>query len=122
NQTTVTVAGSQGHLELNVYKPVIAQAVLQSIRLLTDAAASFREHCVEGLEPNRERISDLLSRSLMLVTALAPKIGYDAAAAIAKAAHHNGTTLREEALQSGLVTTDEFDSIVRPNNMLSPSD
>ena len=122
NQTTVTVAGSQGHLELNVYKPVIAQAVLQSIRLLTDAAASFREHCVEGLEPNRERISDLLSRSLMLVTALAPKIGYDAAAAIAKAAHHNGTTLREEALQSGLVTTDEFDSIVRPDNMLSPSD
>jgi fumarate hydratase class II len=122
NQTTVTVAGSQGHLELNVYKPVIAQAVLQSIRLLTDAAASFREHCVEGLEPNRERISDLLSRSLMLVTALAPKIGYDAAAAIAKAAHHNGTTLREEALRSGLVTTDEFDSIVRPDNMLSPSD
>jgi fumarate hydratase class II len=122
NQTTVTVAGSQGHLELNVYKPVIAQAVLQSIHLLTDAAASFREHCVEGLEPNRERISDLLSRSLMLVTALAPKIGYDAAAAIAKAAHHNGTTLREEALQSGLVTTDEFDSIVRPDNMLSPSD
>jgi fumarate hydratase class II len=122
NQTTVTIAGSQGHLELNVYKPVIAQAVLQSIRLLTDAAASFREHCVEGLEPNRERISDLLSRSLMLVTALAPKIGYDAAAAIAKAAHHNGTTLREEALQSGLVTTDEFDSIVRPDNMLSPSD
>jgi len=122
NQTTVTVAGSQGHLELNVYKPVIAQAVLQSIRLLTDAAASFREHCVEGLEPNRERISDLLSRSLMLVTALAPKIGYDAAAAIAKAAHHNGTTLREEALKSGLVTTDEFDAIVRPDNMLSPSD
>ncbi|MDF2115877.1 class II fumarate hydratase [Roseiarcaceae bacterium H3SJ34-1] len=122
NQTTVTVAGSQGHLELNVYKPVIAQAVLQSIRLLTDAAASFREHCVEGLEPNRERIADLLSRSLMLVTALAPKIGYDAAAAIAKAAHHNGTTLREEALKSGLVTTNEFDSIVRPDNMLSPSD
>ncbi|MBN9082489.1 MAG: fumarate hydratase, class II [Rhizobiales bacterium 62-17] len=120
NQTTVTVAGSQGHLELNVYKPVIAQAALQSIRLLADAAASFQSHCVEGLEPNTARIANLLSRSLMLVTALAPKIGYDAAAAIAKAAHHHGTTLREEALKSGLVTADEFDTIVRPESMLKP--
>jgi fumarate hydratase class II len=120
NQTTIQFAASQGHLELNVFKPVIANAFLQSVRLLGDAASSFREHCVEGIEPDRERIAELMSRSLMLVTALAPKIGYEAAAAIAKAAHRNGTTLREEAIRSGLVTAEDFDAIVRPEKMLAP--
>ena len=101
NQTTVAFAGSQGHFELNVFKPVIANAVLQSIRLLADAAVSFADNCVVGIEPNRERLSELMQRSLMLVTALAPKIGYDKAAAIAKAAHKKGTTLREEAVGLG---------------------
>jgi fumarate hydratase, class II len=99
---------------------VIANAVLQSVRLLGDAAASFREHCIEGLEANRARISELMSRSLMLVTALAPTIGYDNAAKIAKTAHHNGTTLKEEAVKSGLVSAEDFDRIVRPEAMLGP--
>ena len=120
NQTTVTFAGSQGHFELNVFKPVIITAVLQSIRLLADGAVSFTDHCVVGVKPNLDRIADLMQRSLMLVTALAPKIGYDQAAAIAKSAHKNGTTLKEEALKSGSVTADEFDAIVRPETMLAP--
>jgi fumarate hydratase class II len=120
NSATVAFAGSQGHFELNVFKPVIANAVLQSIRLLADAAVSFADHCVVGIEPNRERIAELMRRSLMLVTALAPKIGYDNAAAIAKAAHKNGTTLKEEAIRSGKVTAEEFDAVVRPETMLSP--
>jgi fumarate hydratase class II len=120
NQATVTFAGSQGHFELNVFKPVIANAVLQSIRLLADAAVSFTDNAVVGIEPNRERIGELMERSLMLVTALAPTIGYDKAAAIAKAAHKNGTTLKEEAVRSGSVTGEEFDAIVRPETMLSP--
>ena len=121
NETTIMVAGSQGHLQLNVFKPVIADAFLQSLRLLADASDSFRTNCVEGIEANEDRIRDLVERSLMLVTALAPKIGYDAAAAIAKKAHANGTTLREEALASGLVEADEFDALVRPETMLAPS-
>jgi fumarate hydratase, class II len=120
NQATVVFAGSQGHFELNVFKPVIANAVLQSIRLLADAAVSFTDNAVVGIEPNRERLGELLDRSLMLVTALAPRIGYDKAASIAKAAHKNGTTLREEALRSGAVTAEEFDAVVRPETMLSP--
>jgi fumarate hydratase class II len=116
----VTFAGSQGHFELNVFKPVIATAVLQSIRLLADASVSFADNAVAGIEPNHERLSELLQRSLMLVTALAPRIGYDKAAAIAKAAHKNGTTLREEALRSGHVTAEDFDAIVRPETMLAP--
>ncbi len=120
NATTVAFAGSQGHFELNVFKPVIANAVLQSIRLLADAAVSFADNCVVGIEPNRERLDELLGRSLMLVTALAPKIGYDKAAAIAKAAHKNGTTLKEEAVRSGHVTAEEFDAVVRPETMLGP--
>ncbi len=120
NQTTIQFAGSQGHLELNVFKPFIANAMLQSIRLLGDAANSFREHCVEGIEPNRERIAELVSRSLMLVTALTPQIGYDKAAAIAKAAHHNGTTLRDEAIKSGFIGAEDFDAIVRPERMIGP--
>jgi fumarate hydratase class II len=121
NQSTVMFAGSQGHLELNVFKPVIADAFLQSVRLLADASASFRENCVEGIEANEARIGELVERSLMLVTALAPQIGYDAAARIAKAAHENGTTLREEALASGLVDAQTFDALVRPESMLGPT-
>ena len=120
NQTTVTVAGSQGHFELNVYKPVIVDAVLQSVRLLADAADSFRRHCVEGLEADRARIDAQMRRSLMLVTALAPRIGYDAAAKVAKTAHANGTTLREEAVRLGYVTGTEFDALVRPEAMVGP--
>ncbi|MBL8588492.1 MAG: class II fumarate hydratase [Methylobacteriaceae bacterium] len=117
NQATVAFAGSQGHLELNVFRPVIIDAVLQSVRLLADACDSFRAHCVEGLEPDRARIAELVDRSLMLVTALAPKIGYDAAAKIARAAHANGTTLREAALASGLISAADYDAIVRPQKM-----
>jgi len=121
NHTTVTIAGAQGHLELNAFKPVIIYNVLQSIRLLAEAAMSFTDHCVVGITPNNERIAELLEKSLMLVTALVPHIGYDKAALIAKLALSNGTTLREEAIASGLVTAAEFDAIVRPEKMLSPN-
>ena len=121
NQTTVTIAGSQGHFELNVFKPVIIHCVLQSIRLLADAADSFRANCVEGIEPDRARINDLMRRSLMLVTALVPRLGSDAAAKLAKAAHAKGTTLREEAIASGLLSAAEFDAVMRPETMLGPS-
>jgi fumarate hydratase class II len=120
NQTTIAVAGSQGHFELNVYKPVMAYAMLQSIRLLADAARSFADNCVVGIRANEPRIRELTGRSLMLVTALAPEIGYDKAAKIAKAAHANGTTLREEALAGGYVTAAEFDRLVRPEKMVRP--
>lgn len=120
NHTTVTFAGAQGHLELNAFKPVIIYNVLQSIRLLAEAAMSFTDHCVVGITPNNERIAELLEKSLMLVTALVPHIGYDKAALIAKLALSNGTTLREEAIASGL-TAAEFDAIVRPEKMLSPN-
>lgn len=120
NQASVTFAASQGHFELNVYKPVIVFAVLQSIRLLTDACDSFRAHCVEGIKANRDRIAAGVNRSLMLVTALAPLIGYDKAAEIAKAAHKNGTTLREEALRLGFVSADDFDRVMKPETMLGP--
>ncbi|MFZ0494773.1 MAG: class II fumarate hydratase [Methylocella sp.] len=122
NQATIAFAGSQGHFELNVYKPVIAFAFLESLGLLADAADSFRRHCVEGLAANRKRIDELMQQSLMLVTALTPRIGYDNAARIAKAAHLNGTSLREEALASGLVGAGEFDALVRPEAMLAPGD
>ena len=121
NQTTVSVAGSQGHFELNVYKPVMAYALMQSIRLLADAARSFTDHCVVGIKANEKRIAELMERSLMLVTALTPKIGYDNAAKIAKAAHANGTTLRHEAVKGGYVTEAEFDALVRPEKMIGPS-
>jgi fumarate hydratase, class II len=121
NQTTITVAASQGHLELNVYKPVIAFALLQSIRLLGDAARSFTDHLVAGIRPDEARIRELVDKSLMLVTALAPVIGYDKAAAIAKAAHANATTLRQEAIRLGYVTADEFDRLVRPEAMVGPT-
>ncbi|APF38051.1 MULTISPECIES: class II fumarate hydratase [Chelatococcus] len=120
NNTTVAFAASQGHFELNVFKPVIAHALLQSIRLLGDAATSFADNCVAGITANEARIGELMGRSLMLVTALAPHIGYDNAAKIAKAAHRNGTTLREEALASGLVRAEDFDRWVDPSGMLGP--
>jgi len=121
NQTAISVAGSQGHFELNVFKPVMAYALLQSIRLLADAARSFADHCVVGIKANEKRIAELMERSLMLVTALTPKIGYDNAAKIAKAAHANGTTLRHEAVKGGYVTEAEFDALVRPEKMIGPS-
>ncbi|OJY33980.1 MAG: fumarate hydratase, class II [Rhizobiales bacterium 65-9] len=119
NQATISFAASQGHFELNVFKPVIIATFLQSSTLLGDAAASFAERCVDGLEPNRGRLAELLQRSLMLVTALAPHIGYDKAAAIAKSAHKKGTTLREEALTAG-VDAALFDRVVRAEKMLAP--
>jgi fumarate hydratase class II len=118
NHATLTFAGSQGHFELNVYNPVMAYNFLQSVQLLGDAARSFTEHCVLGIEAREDNIKAALERSLMLVTALAPKIGYDNAAKIAKTAHKNGTTLREEALKSGLVSEEEYDTIVRPELMI----
>ena len=120
NAATIDVAASQGHFELNVYKPVLAYSMLQSIRLLADAARSFTDHCVAGLRADEARIGELMRRSLMLVTALAPKIGYDKAAAIARAAHARGTTLREEAIRLGHVTGKEFDRLVRPERMTRP--
>jgi fumarate hydratase class II len=119
NHTTIMTAASQGHFELNVYKPVLAYTMLQSIRLLADAARSFTDNCVIGIEANEPRIRELMERSLMLVTALSPHIGYDRAAQIAKAAHKNGTTLREEALKLG-VSESDFRRWVDPRKMTGP--
>jgi fumarate hydratase, class II len=118
NQATITVAASQGHLELNVFKPVIAVALLGSIRLLADAARSFTDHCVAGIRANEPRIRELMEKSLMLVTALAPHIGYDKAAAIAKKAHQEGTALRDAALASGHVNAEQYDKWVVPADMV----
>jgi len=120
NHTTVTFAGAQGQLELNIFKPVIAYNVLQSIRLLGEAVVSLTDNCILGIEPNVERIAELMEKSLMLVTALTPHIGYDKAASIAKLALKNGTTLREEAVRGGFVTEEEFDRFVRPEEMIFP--
>jgi len=120
NDAAVGFAGSQGHFELNVYKPIIAYNVLQSMQLLGDAAASFSDRLVTGLTANTARIDRLLHESLMLVTALAPEIGYDNATKVAKAAHKNGTTLREEAIKLGFVDAETFDRVVRPEKMIGP--
>jgi fumarate hydratase class II len=120
NETTIGVAASQGHFELNVFKPVIAYCALQSIRLLADAASSFTDHCVVGIRANEPRIRELTANSLMLVTALVPRIGYDKAAEIAKAAHANGTTLRAEAIRLGFISGDDFDRLVNPERMTHP--
>jgi fumarate hydratase class II len=120
NHTTITVAGSQGHFELNVYKPVLAHCMMGSIQLLADVARSFTEHCVNGIRADEKRIRELMERSLMLVTALAPKIGYDNAAKVAKTAHARGTTLKEEAVRLGLVSAAEFDRLVQPDKMTRP--
>jgi fumarate hydratase, class II len=118
NDVAVNIGGASGNFELNVYRPLIIHNVLQSIRLLADGMASFEEHAVRGIEANRARIAELVGRSLMLVTALAPHIGYDKAAAIAKKAHHEGTTLREAALALGHVSAADFDAWVRPERMV----
>jgi fumarate hydratase class II len=118
NHVAITIGGLQGHLQLNVFKPLIGANVLRSIELLSIGMETFAKNCVEGLEPNRARIAELVDRSLMLVTALAPVIGYDNAAAIAKRAHANGTTLREAALASGLVDEATFDAHIRPERMI----
>jgi len=120
NHTAITVGASQGHFELNVYKPLLAHNMLQSIRLLTDAARSFTDNCVVGIRADEKRIDELMQRSLMLVTALAPTIGYDKAAKIAKTAHANGTTLREEAIRLGYLSGEEFDRLLRPERMTKP--
>ncbi len=120
NHSTLTFAGSQGHFELNVFNPVMAYNFLQSVQLLADAARSFTNHCIVGIEAREDNIKAALDRSLMLVTALAPKIGYDNAAKIAKTAHKNGTTLRQEAVGGGYVTEAEFDALVRPEKMIGP--
>ncbi|MBF6869378.1 class II fumarate hydratase, partial [Acinetobacter baumannii] len=117
---TLAFAGSQGHFELNVFNPVMAYTFLQSVRLLGDAARSFADRCVVGAEPRLDNLALGVERSLMLVTALAPKIGYDAASTIAKTAHHDGTTLREAAVGGGYVTDAEFDELVRPEKMIGP--
>ena len=121
NDVAVNLGGASGHLELNVYKPLIANAFLQSARLLADGCRSFEEHCARGIEPNAPRIQELLERSLMLVTALSPHIGYDRAAEIAKKAHHDGSTLREAALALGYVSAQDFDRWVKPDAMIGPS-
>ncbi|MEM9726175.1 MAG: class II fumarate hydratase [Pseudomonadota bacterium] len=120
NDAAIGFAGSQGHFELNVFKPMMIYNLLQSMQLLGDAARAFTDNCVNGIEANRERIDKLLNESLMLVTALAPEIGYDNAATVAKTAHKNGTTLREEAVKLGFVTAEKFDEVVRPELMIGP--
>src|SRR5262249_47508493 len=120
NDVAVGVGGASGNFELNVFKPVIIYNLLHSIRLLADATESFEVHCVRGLEPDRERIREHLERSLMLVTALAPRLGYDRAAEIAKKAHRDGSTLKEAAVALGYLTAEEFDREVRPARMTHP--
>jgi fumarate hydratase class II len=120
NDVAVGIGGASGNFELNVYKPLIVSNVLRTIRLLTDAMESFRTHCAAGIEPRPDRIAAHVGNSLMLVTALAPHIGYDRAAQIAKRAHKDGTTLREAALALGYVTAEEFDRLVRPEEMVKP--
>ncbi len=120
NDVAITVAGSQGNFELNVFKPVMIRNFLHSTGILTDVCRTFREFCVEGVQPNRERIAELVDRSLMLVTALTPKIGYDKAAEIAKKANEDGTTLKEAALSLGYLTEPEYDELVRPEKMVGP--
>jgi fumarate hydratase class II len=122
NDAAVGFAGSQGHFELNVYKPMIAYNVLQAMTLIGDASASFTDNCVVGIRADEERIGRLMRESLMLVTALAPTIGYDRATTVAKTAHKNGTTLREEAIRLGYVDAETFDRVVQPQHMLGPHD
>jgi fumarate hydratase class II len=118
NHVAVTIGGMQGHLELNVFKPLIGANVIRSINLLSTGMESFRERMLDGTEPDEKRIAELMNRSLMLVTALAPEIGYDNAATIAKHAHKNGLTLKEAGLELGLVDEATFDRVVRPETML----
>jgi fumarate hydratase class II len=118
----MTVAGSQGNFELNVFRPVMIRNFLHSVVILSDACGTFRQFCVEGIEANRDRIRELVDRSLMLVTALSPVIGYDKAAEVAKKAHREGTTLKQAALALGYVGDAEYDELVRPERMVRPED
>ncbi len=120
NDVAISVAGAQGNFELNVFKPVIIRNFLHSVNILSDVCRTFREFCIEGIKPNRERIRELVDRSLMLVTALTPRIGYDKAAEIAKKAHHEGTTLREAALDLGYLSEAEYDQLVKAERMVGP--
>jgi len=120
NHNGITMAGSHGHFELNVFKPLIIHNILQSIHLMADASKSFANYCIKGLKADKKRIKSFLDNSLMLVTALSPKVGYDNAAKIAKKAHKNGTTLKEESIKSGLITEKEYDKIVNPKKMIRP--
>src|SRR5262249_23471457 len=120
NDVGATWGGASGNFELIVFKPLVIHNVLQSVRLLSEAALSFDTHCARGIEPDRARIEEHLERSLMLVTALAPRLGYDRAAQIAKKAHKEGTTLREAAVALGYLTAEEFDREVRPERMIGP--
>ena len=121
NHTGITVAGSHGHFELNVFKPMIAHNILQSIDLIGDSTKNFSIYCVKGIKANKKRIKEHLDNSLMLVTALAPHIGYDNAAKIAKVALKNGTTLKHETLKTGLVDEKDYEKIVDPKKMIYPS-
>ena len=121
NHTGITIAGSHGHFELNVFKPLIAYNILQSIDILADSVKNFSLFCVKGIKANKKKIKEHLDNSLMLVTALAPKIGYDNAAKIAKQALKNGTKLKVEAIKSGLIKEKEYDLLVNPNKMIQPS-
>ena len=121
NHNGITMAGSHGHFELNVFKPLIIHNILQSIEIMSDSAKTFSNYCVKGIKADKKRIKNLLENSLMMVTALAPKIGYDKAAKIAKAAYNNGTTLKEEVINSGLVNEKEYDKIMSPIKMTRPS-
>jgi fumarate hydratase class II len=120
NDAAVGFAGSQGHFELNVYKPMMAYNVLQSMQLLGDASVAFTDNCVSGIQANTGNITRIMNESLMLVTALAPEIGYDNATTVAKTAHKNGTTLKEEAIALGFVDAETFDRVVRPELMIGP--
>jgi fumarate hydratase class II len=120
NNAAIAFAGSQGHFELNVYNPMMAYNFLQSVQLMSDAAVSFTDNCVVGIEPRLDNIRSGVERSLMLVTALNERLGYDACAKIAKTAHRNGTTLRDEAVGGGYLTDEEFSAIVRPETMIGP--
>jgi fumarate hydratase class II len=122
NHVATTIAGSNGHFELNVFKPVMIYNVLTSIRLIADSSRSFTDNCVQGIEANRRRIGELMAQSLMLVTALNPHVGYDNAAKIAKKAHADGSTLLQAGEALGLLTRDQFEAWVRPENMVGPSD
>lgn len=122
NNVAVTVAGASGNFQLNVFKPVIVKNVLHSIRLLSDATESFEKNCLSGIFANRVRISELLDRSLMLVTALNPRIGYDRSAGIAKHAHKEGISLKEAAVSAGGITEEQFDAWVRPDQMIGPTE
>ena len=121
NHNGITMAGSHGHFELNVFKPLIIHNILQSINIMSDSSLAFAKYCIKGLKADKKRIKFLLENSLMLVTALSPKLGYDNAAKIAKTAHKNGTSLKEEAIKSGLISEKEFDKVVNPKKMTRPT-